>query len=147
LGVATRELGKFLQFPDSPFILGAMIQPLALIAYEKLLPGSQLANRLQDLKYRVQVLSEPTSLVAVARETKPMLAIVDLVSTRSDICAAIAELRSNPETQHIPVIAFAPEDRPKLHESARKAGATLVTADTTIIPHLAQFLDQALQLE
>ena len=124
-----------------------MIQPLALITYEKILPGSQLTNRLQDLKYRVQVLSESASLVNAARESKPMVVIADLVSTRNDICAAIGALKASPETHHIPVIAFAPEDQPKLHEAARQAGATLVTADTTILPHLSQFLDQALQIE
>jgi len=38
-------------FAISPFTLHVvcMTQPLALVFYEKLLPGSQLVNRLQDL--------------------------------------------------------------------------------------------------
>src|SRR5262245_49139849 len=39
-----------------------MTEPLALVVYEKLLPGSQLVNRLQDLKYRVQTVADPTQL-------------------------------------------------------------------------------------
>ena len=34
-----------------------MTQPLALVFYEKLMPGSQLVNRLQDLNYRVQAVT------------------------------------------------------------------------------------------
>ena len=40
-----------------------MTQPLALVLYEKLLPGSQLVNRLQDLNYRVQVIPDAEKLV------------------------------------------------------------------------------------
>ena len=50
-----------------------MTQPLALVLYEKLLPGSQLVNRLQDLNYRVQTVTEPSTLVECAEQSKPML--------------------------------------------------------------------------
>lgn len=124
-----------------------MTQPLALVLYEKILPGSQLANRLRDLKYRVQTLSEADALVNCARQEKPLLALVDLVSARQNVCVAIRQLRNDPDTGHIPIIAFAPENQPDLHKSAREAGATLVTADSTILPHLAQFIEQALQID
>ena len=45
-------------FRASLFQLEAMTQPLALVLYERLLPGSQLVNRLQDLNYRVQVIAD-----------------------------------------------------------------------------------------
>lgn len=124
-----------------------MIQPLALVAYEKLLPGSQLANRMRDLGYRVEVLSEINELAPVARSVKPMLVVIDLATNRSDATAAIRSLRDAPDTQHIPVLAFGPEKRTDLHELARSAGATVVTADTTILPHLEQFVEQALHLD
>lgn len=124
-----------------------MIQPLALVLYEKLLPGTQLANRLRDLKYRVQPLSDANALVACARQEKPMLAFIDLVSTRQDVCSAIGLLRKDPETEHIPVIAFAPESATEIQKSARNAGATLVVSESAILTHLPQFLDQALQIE
>jgi CheY-like chemotaxis protein len=124
-----------------------MIQPLALVLYEKLLPGSRLANRLRDLNYRVQIISEADSLVTCCRQEKPLFTLVDLVSDRQNVCAAINQLRQNPETRHIPVIAFAPEGDPELHKSARDAGATLVASETAILTHLDQFLDQALQVE
>jgi CheY-like chemotaxis protein len=124
-----------------------MTQPLALVLYEKLLPGSQLVNRLHDLKYRVQVVADADSLVQCARQDKPMLVLVDLVSTRNDVSAAISSLRRNPDTGHIPIIAFAPESALAQHGTAREAGATMVVGENGILAHLAQFIDQALQLE
>jgi CheY-like chemotaxis protein len=109
-----------------------MTQPLALVVYEKLLPGTQLVNRLQDLKYRVQVLSDADSLVTCAQQERPMLAFVVLASTRNNVCAAIGQLKQNPATQHIPVVAFAPEDAAELRAGARAAGAALVVSEAAI---------------
>ena len=124
-----------------------MIQPLALVLYEKLLPGTQLVNRLQDTNYRVRAVTDPDALVPCARQEKPMLVLADLTSTRNDICAVIGKLRANPDTQHIPVIAFAADDATELQAAARSAGATLVVTEAAIVNHLAQFLEEALRVE
>ena len=124
-----------------------MTQPLALVVYEKLLPGSQLFNRLQDLNYRVQALANADDLVESAERAKPMLVLADLETSRQNVCAALTRLRQNPTTQHLPVIAFGGENSPDLQAAARAAGATLVVSETAILSHLAQFLEQALQVE
>ena len=124
-----------------------MTQPLALVVYEKLLPGTQLVNRLQDLNYRVRAVTDSTTLVAVAQQEKPMLVLADLESTKNDICKVIAALRQNASTQHIPVIAIAKEGNPALLKSAEAAGATLVAGEAAILGHLTQFLDRALMVE
>jgi CheY-like chemotaxis protein len=124
-----------------------MTQPLALVVYEKLLPGTQLVNRLQDLNYRVRAVTDSTTLIAIARQEKPMLVLADLESTRNDICKVIAELRQDAATQHIPVIAVAREGDKALLKAAQAAGATMVAGETAILGHLSQFLDQALQVE
>ena len=124
-----------------------MTQPLALVLYEKLLPGSQLVNRLQDLNYRVQTVTEAERLVDCAEQAKPMLVLADLESSRKDVCPALARLKQTPATQHLPVIAFSVENSVELQAAARAAGATLVVSDTAILNHLPQFLDQALQIE
>ena len=124
-----------------------MTQPLALVVYEKLLPGSQLVNRLQDLNYRVRAITDPTTLLACAQQEKPMLVLADLESTRNDVCKAISQLKQDPSTQHIPVIAVAPEGAAALLKAAQAAGATLIAGETAILGHLAEFLDQALQVE
>ena len=124
-----------------------MTQPLALVVYEKLLPGSQLLNRLQDLNYRVQAIANADSLVESAEQTKPMLVLAGLESSRQNVCAALTRLKQNPATQHLPIIAFGGENAPDLQAAARAAGATLVVSETAILSHLAQFLEQALQVE
>jgi len=124
-----------------------MIQPLALVLYEKLLPGTQLVNRLQDLNYRVQVVSDPNILVQTAQESGPMLVFADLESSRNNVCTAIGLLKKNPSTSHLPVIAFGSDEASNLQAEAKAAGATLIVSETALLTHLAQFLEQALQIE
>jgi len=124
-----------------------MTQPLALVLYEKLLPGSQLVNRLQDLKYRVQVIADAGRLIECAEQAKPMLVLADLASTRNDVCAALARLKQNAATKHLPVIAFSDEGAAELQAAAHTAGATLVVSEAAILNQLPEMLDQALQVE
>jgi CheY-like chemotaxis protein len=124
-----------------------MTKPLALISYEQLLPGSQLVNRLQDLGYRVQTVADAGKLVEQAERAKPLVVIADLASQKQDLCAAIARLKQNTPTKHIPVLAFAPHKNAKLQAAARTAGATLVASDTAILAQFPQLLEQALQVD
>ena len=124
-----------------------MTQPMALVVYEKLLPGTQLVNRLQDLNYRVQTVNDPDSLLACARQEKPMLVLADLNHTRQNVCLAIGQLRQNAGTSHIPVIAFGPEHAGDLHNAALEAGATLAVSEAAILNHLPEFLERALRVE
>ena len=48
-----------------------MSKPLALLYYTNLLPGSQLAGKLQDLGYRVQTVSSPTLLPTACNDEMP----------------------------------------------------------------------------
>jgi PleD family two-component response regulator len=120
---------------------------LALVFYEKLLPGTQLVNRLQDLGYRVHTVPELESLPACAEQEKPMLALVDLKTTKTNANGVIARLKSNAATSHVPVIGFADEKDTALHESALAAGATVVAGDVAIVTHLEHFLERALRLD
>jgi CheY-like chemotaxis protein len=124
-----------------------MTQPLALVLYDKLLPGSQLVNRLQDLKYRVQTVAAPGLLVDCAEQAKPMVVLADLESAGGDVCAAIRRLKQNTATRHLPVIAFRGEKAVDWEAAAKAAGATLIVSESAILSHLAQFLEQALQVE
>lgn len=124
-----------------------MTSPLAILFYEDLMPGTQLVHRLQDLRYRVQVVATGEELLTVAATAGPMLIVADLVSKRADVCDLIRKLRATPTTVHIPLIAFADEAEDKLQSAAKTAGATLVVTDAAIIPHLNQFIERALQVE
>ena len=124
-----------------------MTQPLALVLYERLLPGTQLVNRLQDLNYRVQVVAEASRLIECAEQAKPMLVLADLESKQNDVCAALARLKQNQATKHLPVIAFSSQDGEDLEVAAKQAGVTLIVNEAAILAHLPQILAQALQVE
>jgi CheY-like chemotaxis protein len=123
-----------------------MTQPLALVFYEKLFPGSRLVNRLQDLNYRVQTITTPDLLHVTAAREKPLLIFLDLMEDRPAVFPAIREVKSGPDTQHIPVIIFISANAKDVEAAALAAGANLVVAETAIIDQLAQIIDQALQI-
>jgi CheY-like chemotaxis protein len=124
-----------------------MAQPLALFFYERLLPGGQLVNLLEDAGYRVQTSNNANSLSDEAERDKPLLVLVDLEPAGAPVLAAISKLRQNSATSHIPVIAIASAANTSLQENARAAGATLVVNDHAILVHLTQLLEQALQVD
>jgi PleD family two-component response regulator len=124
-----------------------MPEPLALLVYERLLPGGQLVNQLQDRGYRVHTLSDPSKLTATAETEKPMVVVVDVSAQTDKIFSEISRLKSSGSTSHIPVIAVAPANNGELQERARTAGAKLVVSDNAIVAHLDQFLEQALQVD
>ena len=123
-----------------------MLQPLAIVFYERLMPGSQLVNRLQDLNYRVLATSNPALLAATVKRETPLLLFVDLAA-RGDIAGAIEKIRSDAATSHLPIIAFAPDGKTDLLAAARNAGANLTVGESALAGHLETLLEQALHLE
>ena len=124
-----------------------MTKPLAFIYYESLFPGSQLGNRLQDIGYRVHVVADPSVLIEQATHEKPMVMLIDLTGTRVDINATITRLKKDPNTSHIPIIAYAGSANTKAQEAGRIAGATLIASDEAILEQLPQLLEHALRVE
>ena|SRR2546423_864246 len=124
-----------------------MTEPLALVLYERLLPGSQLVNRLQDLHYRVQTLAEPDQLTQCAEQAKPLIVLADLQSSKDNVCDAVKKLKQNSATRHLPIIGIVNENAEKLKADAVSAGVTLVVSDVAILNHLPQLLNQALEVE
>jgi CheY-like chemotaxis protein len=123
-----------------------MSKPLALVYYSNLMPGSQLAGRLQDLGYRVQSVSAPALLPDACETEMPLVVIAELAPV-AEACAAIARLRANPATQHIPVLGFARAHQAATQAQARQAGVTLLAADAGIAEQLPPLLEQILQVE
>ncbi|MEI8289672.1 MAG: hypothetical protein WCH99_09370 [Verrucomicrobiota bacterium] len=123
-----------------------MVQPLAIVFYERLMPGSQLVNRLQDLHYRVLTLSNPTLLAVTARRESALLLFVDL-DAPGEVCGAIEKIKADESTHHLPIIAFAPDNKLELLAVAQKSGANLAVSETALSGHLEQLLEQALRLD
>ncbi len=124
-----------------------MTQPLAIVFYEKLLPGSQLANRLSDLGYRVQTINLAASVTDQVRKERPMVLIAELGLRHGDFCSVISELKRDPAVSHVPIIGYTALKNKKLQEAATKAGAKLVAADSAVLEQLPQLLEYALAVE
>jgi CheY-like chemotaxis protein len=122
-----------------------MTKPLALVLYERLMPGSQLVNRLQDLGYRTETINDAKSLVQYAEKIKPMLVVADLEPTSANVSQALSRLKENSSTSHLPIIAFCADNSADLPNTAK--AATLVVTDSAITSHLPLFLERALQLD
>jgi CheY-like chemotaxis protein len=123
-----------------------MSEPLALVYYSNLLPGTQLTNRLLDLGYRVQSLNSVAALASACERDKPLVLIAEW-SPPEEVAAAVAQLKSNPATQHISVLAFALSPDDAAQARARQAGVSLLAGTAAIAEHLPQLLDQILRLE
>jgi PleD family two-component response regulator len=124
-----------------------MTQPLAFILYESLLPGSQLANRMRDLGYRVSTVPDALQLVAQAEAEKPMVLVTELFNSTADVCALLRELKQNPATAHIPVLAYFSAKNKDLQSTAVQAGANLVAGDAALLGQLPRLLEQVLEVE
>ena len=123
-----------------------VLQPLAIVCYERVMPGSHLVNRLQDLKYRVLTINDPALLAAAVRRESPLLAFVDL-QIRGEVCEAVQQIKSDETTSHLPIVAFAPDGRDDLLTAAQKAGANLMVGESRLSGHLPQLLEQALSVD
>lgn len=124
-----------------------MTKPLALVFYERLMPGSQLVNRLQDIGYRVSTVTDIATLAPSVQKELPMVLFMDLTSDHGDVNAVIKDLRNGNGTAHIPIIAFTSKTNQAAQNAAVDAGAKLVAVDDAILPQLHHLLEQALEVE
>jgi CheY-like chemotaxis protein len=131
-------------FSASRAKLFAMTEPLAVLLYVKLAPGSQLVNRLQGLHYRVRVLNDPGLLQEVAEKEKPMIVLADLAGDSDGVPAALARLRQVDATAHIPVIAFTDNPQARGIVPGSDDAAWAVVSDVAVLNHLPQLLDRVL---
>jgi CheY-like chemotaxis protein len=122
-------------------------QPLAIVFYEKLLPGSQVVNRLADLGYRVTATQTAVDLPRLVRTEKPMVLVADLVLRTGDLVGMVRELKSDPATAHVPVLGFCDPKNRKVVDAALKAGVALVAADKGIPEQLPQLLEHVLAVD
>lgn len=124
-----------------------MSEPRVLLFYERLLPGSQLVNRLQDLGYRVVTVAELGEVVEMAKKEKPLFMALDVKSVRGSVPQTIRAVRESAELQHIPILCFATRGDGDLQQAAVGAGANLVALEDALLQQMPQLLDHLLQIE
>ena len=126
--------------------VGGVNKPLALVYYASLLPGSQLAGRLQDMGYRVQAIPEIAGLADLCARRKPIVAVIE-ISPGNDAREEVAAIRDNPLTHHIQVLAFTATTDAAFLSAAQDSGIALVAASSAVLEHLPQLLDRVLQVD
>src|SRR5437762_11721543 len=98
-----------------------MTKPVALVFYERLLPGSQLVNRLHDLGYRVETVTDASHVFSTAQKEKVLFILMDLKTQSGSTAWIIKDLKKHPDTAHIPILGFATKKEEKLQQEATKA--------------------------
>jgi CheY-like chemotaxis protein len=124
-----------------------MVQPLALLFFERVMPGSQLQTRLEALGYRVHITSSVEDIFPLAKSLKPLIIFADLITKKKDVCPVFSRIHQDPETQHIPIIAITDSSDPGLEATAREAGANIVVSESAIAMHLKPLRALALAVE
>ncbi len=122
-----------------------MSEPLAVVYYSSIIPGSRLATRLQDLGYRVHPLAALADLPTACEREKPMIALVE-ISPAADGQREVKALRANPATAHIPVLAFCGPHDKAFSAAAHEAGVSLLASSASALEQLPMLLDQALEV-
>jgi DNA-binding response OmpR family regulator len=121
---------------------------LAIVFYERLLPGTQVVNRLTDLGYRVSTAHVASEIPQLVENQKPMVVVADLVLRAGDFITVITELKRSAATNHVPVLGFCdPKKHRKLADAAVAAGANMVAAEKGILDQLPRLLDHVLAVE
>ena len=123
----------------------AMTEPLAVVFYEKLIPGQQLVNRLHDSGYRVHAVTNPANLASEVQSQQAMLLVAEFPANNSAVAQSISDLKNGAFTGHVAVLAYVAN--PELREAARAAGANLVANEEGLLDQLPQLLEQVLQVE
>jgi len=122
------------------------MEPRVLLVGDNLLLLSRAQNQLQQMNYRVHTERDPAGMPAAVRDHPPLLVILDLACRRGNPCAALAQLKADEKLRHIPVLAFAGHTDTALLESARAAGADVVTSNGAIAQHLPQLIERVLEV-
>lgn len=123
-----------------------MNEPLALLLCARGLIASQLAQRLEGLRYRWAAVSAAAELTAAAEAQHPMVVLVDVDGLPAAVVSAVQQLRSTSSTAHIPVITFAREIDDATQAELFATGASIVVNESAILGHLPQLLDRALDV-
>jgi CheY-like chemotaxis protein len=90
--------------------------------------------------------TSPGAILDTAAASKPVLIVLDLNCTAASPLDTIRALKSSPDTQDIPILAYVPHVQVDLRKAAKDAGADLVAAKSAFAGSLQQMLASVAQL-
>lgn len=93
-----------------------------LLIEDNQLNASMVKDLLEPLQVKVTHYDNADSIVEQAKAVKPGLILLDLHLPGIDGLEAVKELKQDPETQTIPVVAFTAMERAEEHQAATDAG-------------------------
>ena len=118
--------------------------PLVLLVSDDLLFPSRVREALRPLPYTLRVVATLDALQTALATTPPVAVLVNLTARRYDPLACIALIKDNPETAALPTLAFAGHVEREKHEAARRAGANITAANSSVSGHLPALLTRLL---
>jgi two-component system, cell cycle response regulator DivK len=103
-----------------------------------------LARRLERRNYRVVVAVDGEQAVALARAEKPDLILMDLGLPGLDGWDATAQIKTDRETQHIPIIVLSAHAMPNDRHQALAAGGDDFDSKPVQLPRLLEKIESLL---
>lgn len=100
---------------------------------------------LQAMGYRVSTASDGAEAIAQAERLLPDLIVLDLELPRVSGYEAAAQLRANPETRHIPLIAATGFSHQRQLDRAREAGFDEIVVKPADPDALVEVIERLLQ--
>ena len=100
---------------------------------------------LQSMGYRVSTASDGAEAIAQAERLLPDLIVLDLELPRVSGYEAAAQLRANPETRHIPLIAATGFSHQRQLDRARQAGFDEIVLKPAEPDALVEVIERLLQ--
>lgn len=118
---------------------------LLLVADDLMFP-SRVREGARPKGYTVTVTAtESTTMAAATALPHPSAILVNLTARRYDPLQIIRQLKAEPATRDIPLLAFAGHTETEKHQEARRAGADRTAANSSISLHLIALLERLLR--
>jgi DNA-binding NarL/FixJ family response regulator len=113
---------------------------MVLVAVDDLLFSSKIRATAKQAGVDLTFARSPQEILDQARAVRPVLAIFDLNSGKTDPVATIAALKADPALSSIRTIGFASHVHTDLIAAARRAGADQVVPRSAFAGNLADIL-------
>jgi PleD family two-component response regulator len=122
----------------------AVVAPfVVLLVADDLMFPSRVREGVKPLGGTVRVVSTVEAAVAGAvAGPSPRAVFVSLTARRFDPLAVVAALKGDARTRSLPLLTFAGHMETEKHEAARKAGADVSAANSSVALHLPKLLER-----
>jgi CheY-like chemotaxis protein len=115
-----------------------------LLVSDDLMFPSRVREGLRPLGHTLKTVGSEAAVQSAIAGHVPSAILVNLTARRYDPLAVIAFLKGTAATAAVPLLAFAGHVETEKHEAARRAGADMVAANSSVSMHLPALLKKLL---